>query len=78
MTEDEYFEPDFQVEYYLLDDQALARVWYDVDADEYFDGEVLGEDGRWQDSSAEEIMHDGEEISYEEASQRARAVGGIV
>lgn len=78
MTEDDFNEPDFQVDYYLFEDGSLGRVWYDADADEYFDGEVLDEKGRWQERSLEEIMADGEEVSFEEASEHARVLGGVV
>jgi len=78
MAEEDYLEPDFEVKYYTLDDGSLARVWYDVDADEYFDGEVLAETGRWAEIPAEEILAEAEEVSYEEASERARALGGAV
>ena len=43
-------EDDYQVDYYLLDDGAVARIWYDVDADEYFGGEVLDRVDRLFDS----------------------------
>ena len=47
MQEDDYSEPDYRISYYLLDDGAVARIWYDADADGYFDGEILDERGRW-------------------------------
>ena len=71
-------EDDYQVEYYLLDDGAVARIWYDADADEYFDGEALDENGKWQEYPVEEIMADGDEIGFEEARQRIIARGGTV
>ena len=71
-------EDDYQVDYYLLDDGAVARIWYDVDADEYFGGEVLDENSRWQEHPVEEIMADGDEIGHQEARERIIARGGTI
>jgi len=78
MTEEDFNEPDYQVDYYLLDDGTIARVWYDVDADEYFDGEFLDERGKWQERPVEEIMAEGEEIDYREAQERVMTLGGTI
>ena len=76
--EDDRFEPDFDVAYYLLDGNRIARLWYDTETDEYFDGEVMGEDGQWEVCSPEVIEAQGREVSFDEAEVRARALGGIV
>jgi len=78
MMEEDHFEPDFEVYYYILDDGRLARLWHDVDAGEYVDGEVMDEDGEWDECPVADIMAHGEEISYEEASKRALSFGGTV
>jgi len=76
--EDDYCEPDFDEAYYLLDDNRVGRVWYDTETDEYFDAEVLGEDGQWQPWPPEEIEARGREVSFDEAEPRVRELGGTV
>lgn len=71
-------EPEFEVEYYALDDGRMGRVWYDADAGEYVDGEVLDEQGRWQEYPAQEIVTSGEQVPFAEASDRVRTLGGAV
>ena len=78
MQEDDYSEPDYRISYYLLDDGAVARIWYNVDANEYFDGEILDERGRWKECPVEEIMADGVEIDFPEAQEHVAALGGTI
>jgi hypothetical protein len=77
MTEDYDFESELEVEYYLFDG-TVARLWYDVEADEYTDGEILDQDGQWEQCPVYQVLSDGQEISYEEAGDRVRALGGRI
>jgi hypothetical protein len=70
--------PEFLVEYYLLDDGSIGRAWYDTDAEEYIDAEVMGDDGHWTECSPEEILSNGDEISSSDASGRVMELGGTV
>ena len=76
--EDDRFEPDFDVAYYLLDGNRIARLWYDTETDEYFDAEVMGEDGQWEVCTPEEIEAQGPEDSIEDSEQLARAQDDIL
>ncbi|HUT01960.1 MAG TPA: hypothetical protein VM031_05865 [Phycisphaerae bacterium] len=72
------FEEGFEVDYYLLDDDSLGRVRYDVEAGEYVEGEVMDEDGQWHDYPAANILADGEAISYKEAVELARSLDSTI
>ena len=63
------------VEYYLLDEEYLARVKYDQRTEEYSDGEILEADGGWRPCVPGLIVGEGEPISWREAKRRARTLG---
>lgn len=73
---DDRREDSYDIEYYLLDDEEVARVKYDPEADEYFDAEILNEYGEWDDCPVWEVLSNGEEISEDEAEERVRELGG--
>ncbi|MGB2824741.1 MAG: hypothetical protein WBF17_27465 [Phycisphaerae bacterium] len=75
---EDLFEPEFEVDYYILADDSLARVWYDVEADEYAHGELMGEDGRWHRTPAGDVLAEGEQLSRKEADEIARSLGGTI
>jgi len=58
-------------EYYLINGEDLARLRYDPDCEEYVEGAVLDEFGDWTECPVSDILMDGEEITQEEAEERA-------
>jgi len=79
--EDDTYEPDYPeytAEYYYLDDGGIGRVWYDVDADAYIDAEIMNEYGQWTESSPEEVMSHGDEVSFSDAAERVAELGGTL
>ena len=70
--------PEYEVEYYLLDDDTVGRVKYYPEPGDYLDGEVIDESGRWTNCPAVEILMSGELISRVEALQRVRELGGVL
>ena len=81
MAADDLYESDYLdyvVEYFLLDDGSIGRVWYDTDADEYVEAEVLGGDGHWTECSPESVMSNGDEVGFSDASERVMELGGTL
>ncbi|MCD6365778.1 MAG: hypothetical protein J7M14_07870 [Planctomycetes bacterium] len=68
-------EPEGNYEYYLVDGEDLARLRYDLEREEYVEGEVLDESGEWTEYPVSDILMDGEEITQEEAEERASERG---
>lgn len=74
MLENDQYERDLTVEYCLFEG-SLARLWFDNDADEYTDGEILDDNGKWVACPTYEILSEGESITDEEAAEYAMALG---
>jgi len=65
-------------EYYLINGEDLARVRYDRDMGEPVEGAILDESGEWSEYPVSDILMDGEEITEEEAEERAMELGGTL
>ena len=72
-------EPDYEIQYFLLDNGTVARIWTECEGDdEYLEGEILTKWGRWNDCPADEIMGAGSELEFDDAVERMRDLDGLV
>ena len=78
MTEQDECECTYEIEYYLLDDDSVGRVWFDPATEEYVDGEALTEEGSWEDCPPLDILERGVCLTEAEAREHIRALGGAM
>ena len=76
MCEDTQRGRSYELQYYLLEDREVARVKYDIEADEVFDGQIMDRRGQWAPCPAAVVACDGRPISRKKAKTRVKKVGG--
>ena len=77
MNEQEDHAQEFFVDYYILDDNEVARIRITCDPveGEHLSGEILSGDGCWKEYAPSAIIGEGELVSRSEAKKCAKKLG---
>jgi hypothetical protein len=79
MKDQQDHEIDYEIQYFILDDGSVARIWTECNGDdEYLEGEFLNKWGKWKDCFVDEILAAGNEIEFDDAVELVRDQGGLI